>query len=92
MILLKFNEDVWPINDDDISLRKIQEATEKIIKFTSIIASLPYYDWINDPASQTVKNKTIDFQNLVKRLIPVYYQVQIQAVIQVYHPSLFLVF
>ena len=32
------------------------------------------------------------FQNLVKRLNPVYYQVQIQVVIQAYYPSLFLVF
>ena len=41
MILLKFNEDLWPINDDEISLAKIQEAADKMITITSTIMSLP---------------------------------------------------
>ena len=34
--MLKFNEDLRPINDDDISLEKIQEVANKMITITSL--------------------------------------------------------
>ena len=36
MILLKFNEDLWPINDNETSLPKAQEAAEKVITTASL--------------------------------------------------------
>ena len=33
---IKFNKDLWYINDDDISLLEIQEAADKMIKIMSL--------------------------------------------------------
>ena len=33
---IKFNKDLWYINDDDISLLEIQEAADKMITNTSL--------------------------------------------------------
>ena len=37
---------MWPINDDDISLPKIQKAADKMIKSRQQSRHFHYYDWV----------------------------------------------
>ena len=65
MILLKFNEDLWHINDNETSLPKTQEVADKMITITSTITSLPLLQlsqWPCKPNSKKCPKLTCQFE------------------------------
>ena len=61
MILLKFNEDLWPINDNETSLPKTQEAADKMITITSL-PLLQLSQWPCKPNSKKCPKLTCQFE------------------------------